>query len=367
MHYPNLATLHLLYVEDEAKTRHQMQKVLTPLVARYGEGEDGKAGLAYFREFRPDIVVTDVSMPRMNGLVMSEKLREIDPDCTIMITTAFSDEEYFLKAIEIGIDGYILKPIDPDKMLENLERLAKKIVERKQLVLSQERLQQSNLLAAKIEMVRSLAHHWRQPLTSISFFLDECEERSGIPELSSLARELHGVIAGLSETINIFQGIYSTAANVHPIVLESHLKKVLFTFQDQIEELSVRVTVSCPPDLQIMGVSGELTQLFYALLLNALEIFRERKISQPTLTITAEKADGGVRFSLADNGGGIDEKHLPQIFDPYFSTKSNLNGTGLGLFSVHYLMEHLFRGSITLENRDQGLLVALHFSDGAPQ
>ena len=74
--------------------------------------KNGEEGLELFKEHNPDMVITDIQMPIMNGLEMSKKILEINPSIPIAVTTAYSDSEYLINAIEIGIDKYLLKPIN---------------------------------------------------------------------------------------------------------------------------------------------------------------------------------------------------------------------------------------------------------------
>lgn len=85
---------------------------------------NGDEGLKKFKKFNPDVIVTDISMPIMDGLDMSKEIRDISKDTPIVILSAFSEKEKLLKAIEIGIDKYIIKPIDMEELFEAISVLA---------------------------------------------------------------------------------------------------------------------------------------------------------------------------------------------------------------------------------------------------
>ncbi|MFA7403475.1 MAG: response regulator, partial [Pelobacteraceae bacterium] len=92
----------LLYVEDEAATREQVSRVLAARGYRLTVAEDGEQGLKIFRELAPDIVLTDIMMPRLNGLEMAREIRALSPEIQIACMTAFSDTGYLIDAIDIG-------------------------------------------------------------------------------------------------------------------------------------------------------------------------------------------------------------------------------------------------------------------------
>ena len=102
----------VLYVEDDEATRTALGTSLTRRVETVWMADNGRAGLEMFRERRPDVVVTDITMPGLNGLDMAREIKGLDPQVPIIVTTAYSDTQFLLDAIDIGIDGYVLKPVD---------------------------------------------------------------------------------------------------------------------------------------------------------------------------------------------------------------------------------------------------------------
>jgi diguanylate cyclase (GGDEF)-like protein len=133
----DLSNISVLYVEDEDPIRESLSRFLKRRVGTLYEASNGEEGLKLFNEIRPDIVITDVQMPVMNGLTMAEEMKKIDEDIPIIITTAFNDEEYFLKAIDIGVDKYIKKPINNKVLLGSIVKIS-------QLILSQKQLDEKN-------------------------------------------------------------------------------------------------------------------------------------------------------------------------------------------------------------------------------
>ncbi|HDX8139093.1 TPA: response regulator transcription factor, partial [Campylobacter fetus] len=119
-----LKSLTVLFVEDEDKIRTSMGSAMEGIFAKVILAGNGDEGLKKFKKFNPDVIVTDISMPIMDGLDMSKEIRDISKDTPIVILSAFSEKEKLLKAIEIGIDKYIIKPIDMEELFEAISVLA---------------------------------------------------------------------------------------------------------------------------------------------------------------------------------------------------------------------------------------------------
>jgi two-component system cell cycle response regulator len=106
----------VLYVEDEQTTREAVVEILQRRVQKVFTARDGSEGLERFREHRPDLVVTDIRMPVMDGLRMARTIREESKGTLIIVTTAHSDTPYMLDAIDIGVDQYVVKPVSVEKL-----------------------------------------------------------------------------------------------------------------------------------------------------------------------------------------------------------------------------------------------------------
>ncbi|WP_419770395.1 MAG: EAL domain-containing protein [Candidatus Marinarcus sp.] len=115
-----LKNITILYAEDEDALRDITLNILKGFTKKQYVAKDGLEGLKLFEEYQDqiDLIITDVNMPNMNGLEMIKKIKLINPNIPIIVTTAFSNTEYLLEAIDIGVDKYILKPIDMKKLLQ---------------------------------------------------------------------------------------------------------------------------------------------------------------------------------------------------------------------------------------------------------
>jgi YesN/AraC family two-component response regulator len=120
----SLEDLTVLYVEDDVETQMLIKRMLEFSVKEVFIANDGEEGLLIYKDKNPDIVLTDICMPNMDGLEMSEKIQEINSKQPIAIFTAFNDAEYLKKASELDIGTYILKPFDRKQFFNSLNYLA---------------------------------------------------------------------------------------------------------------------------------------------------------------------------------------------------------------------------------------------------
>ncbi len=124
-----LRAMHILVVEDDQFTREQLSLLLSRFSARVSTAADGMEGLDAFKYNRPDIVITDINMPRLSGLDMAQAIKAMDPSVPIILVTAHSDAKFFLRSIDINIDGYVVKPVDADNLLTLLSKQAALLAE----------------------------------------------------------------------------------------------------------------------------------------------------------------------------------------------------------------------------------------------
>ena len=120
-------TLKILYIEDNLEAREQTLKLLKNFFSDIVVAIDGEDGLRKFKTYNPDLIFTDLSMPHMNGIDMLGEIREIDDDIPFVIISAHNESDYFINAIKIGVDGFILKPIDINQFSTLLYKIVEKL------------------------------------------------------------------------------------------------------------------------------------------------------------------------------------------------------------------------------------------------
>lgn len=112
----------ILYIEDDEGVRTINSRFLNRMFAELYEAKNGLEGLALYKKHKPDIILTDIQMPQMDGITMAKKIREKDITTKIIISTAFSDKEYLLEAIELKLEKYIIKPLTSRNLLPALTK-----------------------------------------------------------------------------------------------------------------------------------------------------------------------------------------------------------------------------------------------------
>lgn len=133
----DLKNLKLLIVEDETKLSKLLKEAMSDYFETIILANNGEEGIKKFKINKPDIIITDIMMPKMDGLEMTTEVKKIDEDIPIVILSAFSDTAKLLKAIDLGISKYFIKPFDPDDLVEYLSTLAQKINKKKSIVLKE--------------------------------------------------------------------------------------------------------------------------------------------------------------------------------------------------------------------------------------
>jgi len=119
----------ILYVDDDTDTRNILENVVSNTISgvKLHFANNGKSGLESFKKLNPQIVITDINMPVMDGIQMSKKIKEVNPETVIIAVSAYNDAQYLLNAIEIGIDNYILKPVDLQKLITLIKKFIDEI------------------------------------------------------------------------------------------------------------------------------------------------------------------------------------------------------------------------------------------------
>lgn len=362
-----LATLCVLYVEDDDVTRELLARYLRRRVGRVLVASGGAEGLATFEAERPAIVITDIQMPGMDGLALAEEIRRRDAGVPIVVTTAFEQIGYLARSIEAGIDKYVTKPIDTDKLEAALLACARR--HRAEALLEQAHRQELEAARAHERealglLAGGLAHDFNNLLQTILGNIDLAlpltEAGTELHELLEAAMEGARQAADLGRKLNTLSESWSMDARPRPIgpTLQAALASALAGSK-------VQVHLEIPPDLPEAVHDVELLgRAFAQLARNA----REAMGDAGSLHVSADVRSPGdgetppledgcyLRIVFRDTGPGISPAALPRVFDPYFTTKrrGSVRGTGLGL-SLCAAIVRRHRGAVTAASRgDRG-------------
>lgn len=139
--------LKILIVEDEKRLAQLLKDSISNSFFSVVIASNGEDGLKKFKSFKPDIIITDIMMPFCDGLEMTLKIKELDESIPIIVLSAHSDKEKLLKAIDLGINKYFIKPFDPEELLEHINKLALKLNKQKQSKLKEDFIFDNNSLS----------------------------------------------------------------------------------------------------------------------------------------------------------------------------------------------------------------------------
>jgi len=123
----SLKYLKVLLVEDEENLASLLKSAIGDNFYSFNIAQNGKDGIEKFLKFLPDIIITDITMPELNGLDMAKEIKKVDSTIPIIILSAYSQTEKLLNAIDIGIVKYFIKPFDPDELLDYISKLSQNI------------------------------------------------------------------------------------------------------------------------------------------------------------------------------------------------------------------------------------------------
>jgi signal transduction histidine kinase len=385
-----LKNITVLYAEDELVIQEGITETLNLFEINVICAKNGQEGLSFFKSLNKkiDLILTDIKMPKLDGLGMIEKIREIDKDIPIIITTAHQETSFLLESIELNISAYVLKPIDIYKLESSLIKAIESKVLREELIEKNQRLEleiQKNeekqhiietqsRFAAMGEMINMIAHQWRQPLSSIgtaSFNLKykllsgkfDLETREGREEQSDFFTkkldEIEFYVQNLTTTIDDFRNFFKTDKVFVNIGIENSIENSLKIIQEDLQSDNIDVILNLKSQNLINIYENEIVHVFINILKNAQDKLLEKKIENAKIEIRTLDLENGIKIEIYDNGGGIEKENLDIIFEPYFSTKKEKNGTGIGLYMSKIIIEKNHKGRIYATNTNEGICFSI--------
>ncbi len=232
------------------------------------------------------------------------------------------------------------------------------------------RFLQQTRMAQMGEMISMIAHQWRQPLGAISavaidmkikialekyHLSDEDERQKFYEEFNSGFDKIDFFTQELSSTIDDFRNFYKSDKKPVFTTIETPLKKALNIIQSSLTKYYILVEKDFQSTSSIPIYDSELLQVYLNILKNSQDNFITNKTAHPLIKIRTRDTESSVCIEIEDNGGGIAKELLERIFDPYFSTKDEKNGTGLGLYMSKTIIEDHHKGCLRVMNYEDGV------------
>ncbi len=239
---------------------------------------------------------------------------------------------------------------------ESLEQTIKDEVEKNHqkdvMINSQSRL------ASMGEMIGNIAHQWRQPLNALGITVQKMQRfhqmgRLDEEVINKSVEKSMMLINKMSDTIDDFMGFFRPDKTKVKFDVGEVIEETVNLLEASLKNNFIEVNIiRTDDDANIDGYRGEFTQVILNIISNAKDILLEKNIKQPTINIAILKENDVIIITIEDNGGGVPETIIDKVFDPYFTTKEQGKGTGIGLYMSKMIIEENIGGKISVENRD---------------
>ena len=225
-----------------------------------------------------------------------------------------------------------------------------------------EQLLVSSRNAAMGEMISMIAHQWRQPLSIITTSIATIQVKKGLnildeKNLYRILDRIERTVVHLSETINDFRDYFKPNKEQTLVHLPTLLNSIDF-LQIEMENLNIEYILNIDIEDKILLYKNEFLQVIINLIKNSIDAFQGKTLEHKRIQIDAKKIDKKLQINILDNAGGIEQKILRQIFEPYFSTKSK-NGTGLGLYMSQKITQERLHGSLHISSENNQTLATI--------
>jgi len=212
-----------------------------------------------------------------------------------------------------------------------------------------------------IEMIGDIAHHWRQPLASISISADSIKlnHELGLLDDKELISNLDRITQSaqfLSKTLDTFKRFIVDEGEYQNINFQDSIKNILNMVKMFLADSCVEVKENFEYEeaLNVYVIPVDFVQVMMNIFNNANDILLERNIEDKLIKVNVFKKDNMAVVCIEDNGGGIDEDKISKIFNPYFTTKHQSKNTGLGLHIVNKTITDNFKGKVYAQNTENG-------------
>ncbi|NCD24811.1 MAG: response regulator [Deltaproteobacteria bacterium] len=374
----------ILAIDDDQAVRESLSNYLEDFGYKVLHGQDGEDGLAVFREQAPDIVLTDLRMPRMDGLQVLEAIRKESPETPVMVISGVGDIRDVVEALRRGAWDYLVKPIqDMNILVHSVERCLERARLQRQnreyqasLEDSLDRLQQtqkemihSAKMAALGDLVAGVAHEVNTPIgvsiTAASFLVERTKllrdlytkgemKRSDLEKYLAVADESSAsILTNLERAAELVQSFKKVAADQtseekRVFEMKGYLDQILVSLRPQFKRTPHKVTVTCPQNLVLNSYPGAVMQILTNLLMNSLiHGFADGRAGE--IDILVEEAGDNIVLSYRDSGVGMNKEQRERIYDPFYTTRRGGGGTGLGMNIAYNLITQTLKGAVVLD------------------
>ncbi|MDK2069781.1 HAMP domain-containing sensor histidine kinase [Aliarcobacter butzleri] len=214
-------------------------------------------------------------------------------------------------------------------------------------------------------MISNIAHQWRQPLSELSSILMFIKFKYSINALDKetmekKSQEADRVLEFMSHTIDDFRNFFIPKKEKEEFNLQKEVQLVINIISSTLDNYNIKIEINIDKDLKIISYLNEYKQVVLNILNNAKDVLIDKEIKNPLIKLTASEDTNYVILNIEDNGGGVFVEPKSKIFEPYFTTKENSNGTGIGLYMSKIIVEKNMKGNLKVENTNKGAKFSIH-------
>ncbi len=217
----------VLFVDDNETIRQLYRRILEKHVNHLYIAENGSNGLELYLKHKPDLVITDMVMPVMNGLEMVKEIKKIAPEAKFVVMSAYSEKDSFIESIHLGVDGYLMKPVEAKKLLSLIDEFAGITLMKWELEAKEKKRQEAEeylkkSLAEKDVLLREVHHRVKNNMQIISSILSMQSRNIDDPKLKEVLQESQNRIHSMAL---IHENLYNHK-NLANIMFSTYIKSL---------------------------------------------------------------------------------------------------------------------------------------------
>ncbi|WP_320035901.1 response regulator [Halarcobacter sp.] len=351
-----MINLKIVVIEDDEFLLNKIARVLKREIMSVYTFKNPVEALEKIPELAPDIIVSDINMPEINGIELYKILKDQNIEIPIILASAFSEPEYFIEAIKLKVKNFIVKPIDLDDLIQELKLFEKELQSTEEQLQRERMLVIQSKMAAMGEMLGNIAHQWKQPLNTISICASNLKiqkEMGYIQDkdnvLDDMTENISKSIKYMTDTINDFQNYLKPNKLETCFYLKDTINKVESLVSALCKTNSIQIIKNIKNDVHLCSFQNELIQVLINIIKNSIDELIHLDNDDRIIKIDIYSEDEAQVIIIHDSAGGIPENIIKKVFEPYFTTKKE-EGTGIGLYMSKQIVSGHLNGTIEVSN-----------------